>query len=62
MWSEISVLSEDEVFIDTFSVNTLVRIENNDPNSVSVFLFIVAPTVKLSENTNRSKINVQFLN
>lgn len=31
------MLSEDEVFNDTFSVNTLVRIDNSDPYSVSSF-------------------------
>lgn len=37
MWNQISVLSEDEIFNDTFSVNTLVRIDNSDPSVVSVW-------------------------
>lgn len=35
MWNQIGVLSEDEVYNDTFSVNTLVRIDNSDPILVS---------------------------
>lgn len=35
MWDQIGVVSEDEVYNDTFSVNTLVRIDNSNPNSVS---------------------------
>lgn len=41
MWSQIGVLSEDEVFNDTFSVNTLVRIDNSDPLSVSAAIFLL---------------------
>lgn len=36
MWTQIGVLSEDEVFNDTFSVNTLVQIDHSDPITVSL--------------------------
>lgn len=37
MWTQIGVLSEDEIFNDTFSVNTLVRIDHSDPVTVSSY-------------------------
>lgn len=39
MWTQIGVLSEDEVFNDTFSVNTLVQIDHTDPNTVSFIVY-----------------------
>lgn len=66
MWTQIGVLSEDEVFNDTFSVNTLVQIDHTDPNTVSLYyqcqyeiLFIKLLILKFSNRFRMIQICMQ---